>query len=273
MNSLILQHDTTNLVSVYGQTYTNAITKYFKHNETLDFDSIVKYLNDCKSKYSNSTIALYKSALKKYIKNSVFDLNQRAILDTAFNDIKITKSKSVITDSKIVSKDTVKSMIAKSNIKDGLIIETLFTSGMRVSELINIELKNCKVICTENIKYININIVGKGNKERIITMSIDLFEKIKATFQSKVYLFETRNHTKYIRTNIYTIINNAGKRVLGTKQVPPHTLRHSFATHLLIKEKQSIKAVSSYLGHSSTAITSDFYIHDNLAPKKIINMM
>ncbi len=272
MKTLILKNK-TELVSIYGKTYANAIHQYFKRNQKLDYDTIVKYLNNCKGTYSNSTIALYKAALKKYIKNNILDLNKRAILDTAFADIKVPKSNHQITDSKIVSKEIVLKMIERANERDGLIIQTLFATGMRVSELINIELKNCKVISDDNLKYIEILIVGKGNKERNINISIELFETIKQVFESRMYLFETRRHSKYFRNNIYTLVNNAGRRVLGTAQVHPHTLRHSFATHLLVQEKQSIKAVSSYLGHSSTAITSDFYIHDSVEPSKVINII
>ncbi len=273
MSSIIERPTKSQLVITYGKPYGNAIHQYFKRCGKLDYNTIVKYLKECKGTYSNSTIALYKAALKKYIKKNILDLNQRAILDTAFADIKVPRANHQITDSKIVSKETVLKMIERANQRDGLIIQTLFATGMRVSELINIELRHCKVISANNLKYINILIVGKGNKERNINISLELFENIKNVFNSKVYLFETRRHSKYIRNNIYTLVNKAGCRVLGTAQVHPHTLRHSFATHLLVQEKQSIKAVSSYLGHSSTAITSDFYIHDSVEPEKVINII
>ncbi len=273
MNDLIQPSNKAQLTIKYGKPYANAIYQYFKRCGKLDYNTIVKYLNECKSTYSNSTIALYKAALKKYIKTQIKDLNQRAILDTAFADIKVPRANHQITDSKIISKEIVLKMIERANERDGLIIQTLFATGMRVSELINIELRHCRVISTEGLKYIDILIVGKGNKERNINISIELFETIKRIFESRVYLFETRKHTKYVRNNIYTLVNKAGRRVLGTAQVHPHTLRHSFATHLLVQEKQSIKAVSSYLGHSSTAITSDFYIHDSVEPGKVINII
>ncbi len=273
MSNLIQPPNKAQLASVYGKPYGNAIYQYFKRCGKLDHSTIVKYLNECRGTYSNSTIALYKAALKKYIKNNILDLNKRAILDTAFADIKVPRANHQITDSKIVSKEVVLKMIERANERDGLIVQTLFATGMRVSELINIELKNCKCISTEHLKYIEILIVGKGNKERTISISVELFETVRKIFESRVYLFETRKHSKYIRNNIYTIVNKAGRRVLGTGQVHPHTLRHSFATHLLVQEKQSIKAVSSYLGHSSTAITSDFYIHDSVEPSKVINII
>jgi len=274
MNKTLIQNnDYSNLTTIYGVAYTNAIKQYFKHNKTLTYDNIVKYLNDCKGKYSNSSIALYKAALKKFIKNNISDLNQRAILDTAFADIRIAKSDKTIIQSKIISKDAIVAMIKNANTKDALIIEILFISGLRVSEMINIEIKNCTSINDSNIKYISIKVIGKGNKERLINISVDLLERIRKTFNGKKYLFETKNNIRYTRQYIHLIVKKAGRRILGTSQVHPHTLRHSLATHLLINEKQSIKAVSQYLGHSSTAITSDFYIHDSIAAADIINII
>ena len=261
---VIPNNDYTNLVTIYGATYSNAIKKYLKAYKTLSYDNIVAFLNDAKKKYSSSTVALYKAALKKYIKSSIFDLQKRAMIDIAFDDIKIASQRTMINDEHIISIDTVRSMIAKANIRDSLMIEMLFITGMRVSELINIELKNCRLVNNNDYQYINILIIGKGSKERFINISKGLFERIQKTFGNNIYLFETNNKTKYSRVFIYRIVNRAGYRVLGTKQVHPHTLRHSFATHLLINEKKSIKAVSTYLGHSSTAITSDYYIHDTL---------
>ena len=273
MNSLIPNTDNNNLINLYGITYTNAIKQYFKYNKVLTYDSIVKYLNDCKGNYSNSTIALYKAALKKYIKTHIKNLSQRAILDLAFNDIKIPKSNKIIIESKIINKDIVLNMMNHANIKDALIIEMLFISGLRVSEMTHIEIKNCNSINDGDIKYISIKVIGKGNKERFINISVDLFYRIRNTFRGEIYLFETKNSIKYTRQYIHLIVRKAGRRILGTNQVHPHTLRHSFATHLLINEKQSIKAVSKYLGHSSTAITNDFYIHDSIAVADIINMI
>jgi len=263
-NSITRTNEYSNLVTIYGATYSNAIKKFLTEYDRLTYDNIVDFLNNAKNKYSSSTVSLYKAALKKYIKSNMHDLTKRAVIDTAFNDIKISKQSKIISEEKIISRKTVKSMIEKSNKRDGLIIETLYTTGFRVSELINIKLDKCKKVNGNSYEYINILVVGKGSKERYIYISIELFSNITKTFNGIVYLFETGNNTQYLRMFIHKIVNRAGSRVLGTKQVHPHTLRHSFATHLLKNENKSIKAVSSYLGHSSTAITNDYYIHDSL---------
>ncbi|MEI0566367.1 tyrosine-type recombinase/integrase [Brachyspira pulli] len=258
------------LKNVFGESYTNVIRQYYKNNENLSYESIIKFLKENKQTKSNATIALYKAALKKLIKYQVKDLNKKAIIDSAFSEIKITKRDNTITKEKIISKDIVNKMIKLSNEKNKLIIQTLYSTGLRVSELINIKKKDCKKTIEDNITYISVSVIGKGNKERKIKLKIELYNEILKTFQGKIYLFETKNKRAFTRQYIYKIVNTAGLKALGTRQVHPHTLRHSFATHLLIKDNKSLKAVSKYLGHSSTAITSDFYIHDELSIKDLI---
>lgn len=255
-----------------SETYYNVIKKYYQNNDELTYENIISFLRKNRKTKSNATLAIYKAALKKLIKQSVKDITQKAIIDQAFSEIKIHKQDKAITKEKIISKDTVKEMMSLSNKKNELIIHTLYSTGLRVSELINIKLKDCKILNEDGIKYISVSIVGKGNKERKIKLNLSLYEKIKKVFSSKEYLFETKNNKPFNRQAIYRIINRAGEKALGTKQVHPHTLRHSFATELLVKENKSLKAVSKYLGHSSTAITSDFYIHDELSIKDLMKL-
>ena len=259
---MLINNQIQYLKNVFGEAYTNVIRQYYKNNENLSYESIIKFLKENKQTKSNATIALYKAALKKLIKHQIY---------IALSEIKINKRDNTITKEKIISKDIVNKMIKLSNEKNKLIIQTLYSTGLRVSELINIKKKDCKKTIEDNIIYISISVIGKGNKERKIKLKIELYNEILKTFQGKMYLFETKNKRPFTRQYIYKVVNTAGLKVLGTRQVHPHTLRHSFATHLLIKDNKSLKAVSKYLGHSSTAITSDFYIHDELSIKDLIN--
>lgn len=270
---IYVNNNNTQFALPNSEPYIHAIKQYFKYYHRLDFESIRRYLEDCKGRYSNSTIAVHKAALKKYISLNIKDLNQRAILNTAFSDIKVGKSNKTISESEIVSKEVVLNMIERSNEKDGLIIKTLFNTGLRVSELIGIKLKDIKPISNTEVRYMSVNVLGKGNKERAIKIGMELYTQIVEVFGGQEYLFETHNHRTYTRQYIHLIVRKAGMRVLGTKQVHPHTLRHSFATHVLVNEKKSLKAVSSYLGHSGTAITSDFYIHDELEAEDVIDLI
>ncbi len=274
MNNIIqVGKQNTTLILPDNEPYINAIKQYFKHYDRLNLESIRKYLHDCKGKYSNSTIAVHKAALKKYIELNIKDLNQKAILNTAFSELKIGRADKTIQKDEIVSKEVVLKMIERSNEKDGLIIKTLFNTGLRVSELIGIKHKDIRTISSNGITYKKITVVGKGNKERDIKIGMELYANIVKIFGGQEYLFETQGHKAYTRQYVYLIVRKAGQRVLGTTQVHPHTLRHSFATHLLVEDKKTLKAVSSYLGHSSTAITSDYYIHDELEAEDVIDLI
>ncbi|MEI0487434.1 tyrosine-type recombinase/integrase [Brachyspira intermedia] len=267
---MLTNYQIQELKNVFGEAYTNVIRQYYKNNDSLNYDNIIKFLKENKKTKSNATIALYKAALKKLIKYRIKDLNKKAIIDSAFSEIKVTKRDNTITKEQIVSKEIINKMMMLSNEKNKLIIQTLYATGLRVSELINIKKKDCKKTIEDGIVYMSVSVIGKGNKERKIKLKIELYNDIIKTFNSKIYLFETKNKKAFTRQYIYRIVNTAGLKALGTRQVHPHTLRHSFATHLLIKDNKSLKAVSKYLGHSSTAITSDFYIHDELSIKDLI---
>jgi len=144
------------------------------------------------------------------------------------------------------------------------IIETLYGCGLRVSELLGL-----KISCI----YFNegfIKVTGKGNKERLVPFSG------KAINQVKVYLHEIRSHleikkgnedflflnrrgTKLTRMMIFIIIKDLALAAGIQKTVSPHTLRHSFATHL-VDGGADLRAVQEMLGHVSIT-TTEIYAH------------
>ncbi len=152
------------------------------------------------------------------------------------------------------------------------IIETLYGSGLRVSELVEITLSN--IFIKENIIRVN----GKGGKQRLIPLGsyskkfiqiyideIRPFEKIK----DEDILFLNRNGKKMSRAMIFTIIRNAAKKVGIKKKISPHTFRHSFATHLL-ENGADLRTIQLLLGHESI-ITTEIYTHlDNKHLKKVM---
>ena len=152
------------------------------------------------------------------------------------------------------------------------IIETLYGSGLRVSELVEITLSN--IFIKENIIRVN----GKGGKQRLIPLGsyskkfiqiyvneIRPFEKIK----DEDVLFLNRNGKKMSRAMIFTIIRNAAKKAGIKKKISPHTFRHSFATHLL-ENGADLRTIQLLLGHESI-ITTEIYTHlDNKHLKKVM---
>ena len=154
------------------------------------------------------------------------------------------------------------------------IIETLYGSGLRVSELVNLTLSN--VFFKEDI----IRVTGKGEKERLVPLGsyskkyiqiyveeIRSLKKIKKTDYD--ILFLNRNGKKITRAMIFTIVKDSAKKAGIEKKVGPHTLRHSFATHLL-ENGADLRSIQLLMGHESIT-TTEIYTHlDNKHLKKVI---
>ena len=98
-------------------------------------------------------------------------------------------------------------------------------------------------------------------------MNSVLIERIKRELAGAEFLFERPDGRPYKRSAVSMAIHRHGLRVLQ-RQISPHTLRHSFAT-LRIRKTGKIEAVSRYLGHSSTAITLDMYVHEDLSMEEL----
>lgn len=154
------------------------------------------------------------------------------------------------------------------------IIETLYGSGLRVSELVDLTISN--IFFKENIIRVN----GKGDKQRLVplgsyskkfiqiyTNEIRQLKKIKP--KDKDILFLNRNGRKISRAMIFTIVRNAANKVGIKKKISPHTFRHSFATHLL-ENGADLRSIQILLGHESIT-TTEIYTHlDNEHLKKVM---
>lgn len=166
---------------------------------------------------------------------------------------------------KLLSVDEVHRLVSDERVGDRnrVIIRFLASTGLRVSELIGIRVRDV----TENLDMYTVRVHGKGRKERHVMIPKPLMSDVVAMFRGATWLFETSTGHSYNRNNISAAIHSAGRAILG-KRISAHTLRHTFATHA-IKSGKSVKAVSVYLGHSTTAITQDMYVHDRLALEDI----
>lgn len=154
-----------------------------------------------------------------------------------------------------------------AGIRNAAILETLYATGMRVSELVGLQLDNLVF----EIGFIRV--VGKGNKERLVPVGEvaqsaleHYIEVVRPKFQStdnpqkaenKVFLSQRGNPLS--RMSIWNIVNDAAERAGIEKNVYPHIFRHSFATHLL-EGGADLRAVQEMLGHSSI-ITTEIYTH------------
>ncbi len=144
------------------------------------------------------------------------------------------------------------------------IIETLYSCGLRVSELIDLKVSN---LAFES-GFIKVD--GKGNKERLVPISSKAIKEINLYLSEyrrtltivhphEDVLFLNRRGKKLSRVMIFTIIKALTAKVGITKSISPHTFRHSFATHL-IEGGANLRAVQEMLGHESI-ITTEIYTH------------
>ena len=152
-----------------------------------------------------------------------------------------------------------------SDVRDQLIIELLYSTGMRRAELINLKLESIQIESSQ------IKVLGKRNKERMIP----LLPSVKKTFIAYLkereqleinsesdYLLLTNKGKKLYDTLVYRIVNGYFSRVSTKTKNSPHIIRHSFATHLL-NEGADLNSVKELLGHSSLASTQ-VYTHNSI---------
>lgn len=143
------------------------------------------------------------------------------------------------------------------------IIETLYGCGLRVSELVSLEIG--RIYAAEGYLVIR----GKGSKERLVPVSDTALAWIEGYLPERAalpikhgeepFLFLSRRGTRLTRQMIFTIIKRLASAAGIAKTISPHTLRHSFATHLL-EGGANLRAIQQMLGHESIA-TTEIYLH------------
>ncbi|MEE4000916.1 tyrosine-type recombinase/integrase [Tenacibaculum sp. FZY0031] len=158
------------------------------------------------------------------------------------------------------------------SVRDRLVVEMLYSTGMRRNELINVK--------EEDINHSSktIKVLGKRNKERYVTILPSVYKTLQEYLRQKREIEEvdlevllvTKKGVKIYETLVYRIINLYFSRVSTKAKKSPHILRHAFATHLL-NNGASLNSVKELLGHSSLASTQ-VYTHSSLEQiKKVYN--
>ena len=144
-------------------------------------------------------------------------------------------------------------------------LELLYGSGLRVSELCTLERRRV------SFDDAFLTVTGKGSKERMVPMSADAVEQTLLYLAEREergdpikpgeedYLFLNRRGAHLTRQMIFTIVRNTAEAAGVRKTISPHTLRHSFATHLL-EGGANLRAIQEMLGHESIA-TTEIYLH------------
>ena len=227
-------------------------------------ETIKNYLYKSFSDKKSISQARSISAIKSFFNYLIFE---GYIKDSPISNIESPKQEKKLP--KVLTEEEIKKLINSIDLnhefgqRNKTIIEILYGTGIRVSELINLKLSN--IFFKENI----IKVIGKGNKERFVPLGeiasnemkiyINNRNLLKIDSKYSDILFLNRYGRGLTRSMIFKIISDASKRVGLDKKISPHTLRHSFATHL-IKNGADLRTIQLILGHESIT-TTEIYTH------------
>lgn len=228
-------------------------------------DQITRFMYDQKQKgLSANSISRSLAAIKMFHR---FLVRERILKEDPSGLVETPKLWKRIPD--VLTTAEIETMLQVSRgrgwqaIRDNAILELFYASGVRVSELVNLKLENL------NLELGYLRCTGKGNKERVIPMGKKACEAIKKYCETarkkflkdpaETTLFLSRLGRKISRQCIWGSIKLYARKAGIKKEVKPHTLRHSFATHLL-EHGADLRSVQEMLGHADIS-TTQIYTH------------
>ena len=238
-------------------------------------DTVNSFIYNFSKKNSPRSQARKISGLKSFFKFLVFE---GYLKSSPMSNIESPKLGRKLPD--ILNVEEISQMISSINIKEKFgqrnktIIEILYGTGIRVSELIELKISN--IFFKENL----IRVLGKGDKERFVPIGLKAKKSIidyinnnrkyqKIEESSNDILILSKYGKKITRHMIFTLIKNISKKSGITKKISPHTFRHSFASHLL-KNGADLRTIQLILGHENIT-TTEIYTH--LDSKHLLNVM
>ncbi len=226
-----------------------------KNPDELDEEDAKLYLGEMFEDKSKNTIMLAAAALKFFYKE---------VLKKEFTNVRIPKKDRKLPQ--ILSKEEVKSLIDNAdNEKSRLMISLLYSSGLRVSELVSMKAE--EINFEDGTGWVR---RGKGGKDRLFSLSKPLCDEIEKYLEGRGNAFVFSKEKPLTTRNIQKIIKKTKERAGINKKVTPHTLRHSFATHLL-EGGTDIRVIQALLGHSNLNTTQVYTHISSEQIKKVVN--
>lgn len=257
------------------ENFSNDLGKSLTQLTLNDLQLFIKELNELA--ISATTQARILSGIKSFFKylllEEIIDDDPTGLLEAPRSGRKLPE---------VLSVDEIDRMLAVVDLskpegqRNKAIVETLYSCGLRVSELIDLKLSN--LFKEEEF----VRVIGKGNKERFVPMGqraqneIELYtttDRLQLDIQpgNGDYVFLNRRGKKLTRVMIFTIVKNLAQLAGIQKEVSPHTFRHSFATHLL-EGGANLRVIQQMLGHASI-LTTEIYTHlDNQMLQDTVNL-
>jgi len=271
MNELIPITNSEQIVQAVKESYHHEARRFLTYAEAhgLSLDTLKAYIGELEQEGKavstiNKHIAACRAVIRRLFESPNITDIQKWKLEKAIDEVPFrrqAKNARAVTKEKYLTREEIEILFAKSPARTGVMVRFLADTGLRISEALNIKLDDCKNVNGR----LELRVLGKGKKERKVRISMQLYQMIRMTFSSsssRTYLFESINGNQLDDRNVAKELRRLGWKHLH-RNVAPHMLRHSFATHMIEKTGKR-KAVSEYLGHSSTAITEDMYNHETL---------
>lgn len=249
-----------------------------------DIDKLLRFLADKKMMLRDTDAATLHEFLATLHDLGIAPASQARIISGLKSFFRYLKTEDYITDNpallidaphtgrhlpEVLSVEEIDRMIACIDLstpegqRNRAIMETLYSCGLRVSELVNLSLSN--LFLEEQYAIVR----GKGSKERMVPISDTAIEEIKLYMKQRAQmdikpgeesiLFLNRRGRRLTRVMVFYIIKRLCELAGIRKDISPHTLRHSFATHLL-EGGANLRAIQQMLGHESIA-TTEIYLH------------
>ncbi len=253
------------------EAYANDLRKYFNYMQehhisfkNIKRQDILNYLKDLKEgQISEKTISHHLTVIRSFYK---FLLLEKIVSDNPAKLIELPKIRKSLPS--VLTEEEVSKLLSFSpknsyEYRNKAILELLYASGLRVSELIHLTFSDI------DLEASMIRVYGKGKKERLIpigeyaTMALKIYIENHRSFLIKKersdYLF-LNNHGKMItRQGVFKMFKQLAKEMKIQVNFSPHTLRHSFATHLL-NHGADLRSIQELLGHSDIS-TTQIYTH------------
>ena len=249
-------------------------TQQISHIEAADTAAILKYLIDLrKTGRGARTRARHLVAIRGFYH---FLTQKGALQRNSAKMVDLPKSGLKLPD--VLSQEDVALLLSMPDLekplgmRDAAMLETLYAAGLRVSELINL------LVNTVNLEAGFVRVIGKGNKERIVPIGTKALERLQSYLthgrpllikeHSSRFMFVARAGKPMTRQGFWKLLKRYTLQAGITKNVTPHSLRHSFASHLL-EGGADLRAVQMMLGHVDIATTQ---IYTHVAQQRLIEI-